>query len=610
MGQFLKVLLALGASLSTDAIWPFDASVQAPQEIQPQLPHGAPFAFGGLPVMVVEQHMGFNPWEDLHKNMERAVRQAGLPEGSGIGQNLAHGKSLEAQLGSMFQVFAGHHAGHVGLAQGSFQVDDDHHSRIMISAVLPGYEFGADPASAHPLSVRAVGKRSLVVTGTHIAGPMTHQWQRSFSLPKGSDIKNVSVTYSAATGNLTVVVPRRDDSDDIIEDESEDDSAELDDLLPPAFRAMRDGMPRILGHLAGPPGQQVTGQGGFLQPVPMGLDGILQNVLSSLNDVHPRYQLPPGGERPVPEDAVLNLVGCFAETQLDKVELKYYGNTNAASFAAMYWHAHSDQVPYFAMARHEEPMGHGFTAKRFAHEHEVPQWGVYDGCGQRCEDDEQRWCGCSNEASRGFGNALCQEGEKRFAVYKVGTAAAAEAAEDEALGEGNATAAAAGADREAAESRRDASPQGEEGPLATGTAADRSFWQLSTDGGAGGDSSPSIEITVPQGTVAQARGDQVFLFNSTEALSTGGVPTPPQKLAEDNSAATSGAAGVQEATASSPEPAAIAAAAPLGKVRLPVGVTAESCTVEHNKANGGQVLRCKLDQKDVQDLPIKVIDEL
>ena len=28
----------------------------------------------------------------------------------------------------------------------------------------------------------------------------------------------------------------------------------------------------------------------------------------------------------------------------------------------------------------------------------MPKWGVYDGCGLPCQDDDERWCGCSNEA--------------------------------------------------------------------------------------------------------------------------------------------------------------------------------------------------------------------
>merc|ERR1719210_2238067 len=75
------------------------------------------------------------------------------------------------------------------------------------------------------------------------------------------------------------------------------------------------------------------------------------------------------------------------------------------------------------MARHEEPLGHAFTARGFVHEGEKPQWGVYDGCGAPCADDSNRWCGCANEENRGFGSAYCPiVGEKRFAVYKIGEA--------------------------------------------------------------------------------------------------------------------------------------------------------------------------------------------
>merc|ERR1711920_92391 len=81
-------------------------------------------------------------------------------------------------------------------------------------------------------------------------------------------------------------------------------------------------------------------------------------------------------------------------------------------------------TPYFAMSRHQQALGHAFTAHGFMHEGEQPRWGVYDGCGTRCADDETRWCGCANELDRGFGNENCPgQGEKRFAVYKVGVSA-------------------------------------------------------------------------------------------------------------------------------------------------------------------------------------------
>ena len=83
------------------------------------------------------------------------------------------------------------------------------------------------------------------------------------------------------------------------------------------------------------------------------------------------------------------------------------------------------------MTLSEVPLGHGFTAAGFLHPNEVghnsmqipenlgfgatpcafrssecfcltlfqvPKWGVYDGCGLPCQDDDERWCGCSNEA--------------------------------------------------------------------------------------------------------------------------------------------------------------------------------------------------------------------
>eukprot|EP00913_Durusdinium_trenchii_P009980 g9366.t1 len=156
----------------TDGGWPFEGILGEVPKVQPLphgLPHGLPhafpgaFPFGRAPVIVVEHH-------------------------------------------SLLDMFGDHHAGHHGLAQGSFEVHDDHQSRVLISAVLPGYEFGTK-TSEKPLSVRAVG-RSLVISGTHHQGPLISQWQRVFSVPKGCDVKNVSVTYNSGSGNLTVVIPR------------------------------------------------------------------------------------------------------------------------------------------------------------------------------------------------------------------------------------------------------------------------------------------------------------------------------------------------------------------------------------------------------------------
>ncbi|CAE7747745.1 unnamed protein product [Symbiodinium sp. KB8] len=49
---------------------------------------------------------------------------------------------------------------------------------------------------------------------------------------------------------------------------------------------------------------------------------------------------------------------------------------------------------------------------------------------------------------------------------------------------------------------------------------------------------------------------------------------------------------------------------PIGKVKLPVEVSKESCKLGGAAKDGGQVLRCKLEQEDVREVPIKVIDEL
>eukprot|EP00434_Breviolum_minutum_P037369 symbB.v1.2.033133.t1/scaffold4075.1/size45108/5 len=49
--------------------------------------------------------------------------------------------------------------------------------------------------------------------------------------------------------------------------------------------------------------------------------------------------------------------------------------------------------------------------------------------------------------------------------------------------------------------------------------------------------------------------------------------------------------------------------APISKVKLPVGVSTDSCEQKQEGKDGG-VLKCKLEQEDVHDVPIKVIDEL
>ena len=165
----MLLLSSLGISLAS--AWPF-----AEPKVQPlnvRLPPGLPpglMPLGRGPVIVVESHMGFNPWEDLHKNLERVVRGQGQGQGQGPG---AQGglAPLQMQLGGLLDIFGDHHAGHHGLAQGSFEVHDDHQSRVLITAILPDYEaffffsfqravcgqFGAK-TSEKPLSVRAVGR--------------------------------------------------------------------------------------------------------------------------------------------------------------------------------------------------------------------------------------------------------------------------------------------------------------------------------------------------------------------------------------------------------------------------------------------------------------------
>lgn len=471
---------------------------------------------------------------------------------------------MQMQLGGLLDMFGDHHAGHVGLAQGSFQVHDDHETQIVISAVLPGYEFGAASASSEkPLSVRAIRGRSLVISGRHRQGPLISSWQRVFSLPKGSDVGHVSVTYNSGTGNLTVTVPR---SNATVAEESEgEENVGMDDMLPPALQALRSGVPLLVGNM----GALQGGPQGFLRARrPMGLEDVLGQVFGQLDQMHPRNHLP--AARQVPEDAVVNLVGCFAKSQLEQVKLKYYGEENAANFAAMYWHAETDHVPYFAMARHGVPLGHAFTAAGFLHEKEVPQWGVYDGCGSPCQDDEERWCGCSNEAARGFSNHACAEGEKRFAVYKIG---AATTSEPSVAPVANASEAVPGeAIQEAGEATTSVASAS-----AAPAAAGQPYWKLTDEN----EGDQCIEVVVPKGTVASASGSEVLLFNAT------GTEPPAEQPSETE----------QEKT-------------PIGKVKLPVEVSKESCKLGGAAKDGGQVLRCKLEQEDVREVPIKVIDEL
>ena len=552
----MRLLFFLALSIGVNG-WPFvEPKVQQmPHGLQP-FPPGFPGAFPfGAPVIVVEHHRGFNPWEDLHKNMERVVRtQAGEPRALQPVQ-------MRMQLGGLLDMFGDHHAGHHGLAQGSFEVQDDHQERVLITATLPGYELGAK-TSEKPLSVRAVG-RSLVISGTHRQGPLISQWQRVFSLPKGCDMKNVSVTYNSGSGNLTVVVPRGNVT--VPADEEINDDEDMMGL-PPALRALRSGLPGLMDQMSG---MQASPQGFLRASRPMSLENVLGQVMGELHQMHPRNQLPAVSQ--VPEDAIVNLVGCFAESQLEQVRLKYYGESNAANFAAMYWHAQNDHVQYFAMARHAVPLGHGFTAAGFLHPNEVPKWGVYDGCGLPCQDDDERWCGCSNEATRGFPNRACAEGEKRFAVYKIGvqntSAASAETSANTSSDATDATAKTANASQPAS---------GQPGQAAQPSP----YWKLSE-----GEGEPSIEVVIPKGTKATASGNEVLVFNASK------------ETGDDSK---------------SPEEAEMVSStdAPISKVKLPVGVSTDSCEQKQEGKDGGVVLKCKLEQEDVHDVPIKVIDEL
>merc|ERR1719335_1532479 len=169
---------------------------------------------------------------------------------------------------------------------------------------------------------------------------------------------------------------------------------------------MQQGLPGLIEGLDGPKGRP---GGGFLLPGPAPLD--LNDVFGQLGALHPRNHLP--HSEPIPEDAQLDFIGCFEQSQMSEAELKYYGESNAAAFSAMYWHARADHTPYFAMARHDEPLGHAFTLRSFAHENEKPKWGVYDGCGAHCGDEQKRWCGCANDPGRGFPSSACPDETER-----------------------------------------------------------------------------------------------------------------------------------------------------------------------------------------------------
>jgi len=566
-----------------------------------------------LPGLVVQGSFGFDPWEDLHRNVESVLAQKATHSSHGPSITVVR-RPMALQIGGLLDAFGDHHAGHIGRTHGQFEVDDDG-SRFRLSALLPGYKLGdAATIKESPLSVRVVGGRSVVVNGMQQTGHMIQSWQRSFKLPRHSDTEHMSVTYNPSDGNLTVDVMRRNVTDGEDDSEEESDSA----LMPAPLRAMHSGLPGIIQQMT--EGQRPMMGGGFLAPS-SDLSEVLGQVFGMVEQLHPRYH-PPADERPIPEDAVVTLVGCFAEAQLAKAELKYYGEGNAANFAAMYWHAAADGVPYFTMSRHAADLGHAFTFRNFTHEHETPQWGVYDGCGLRCADDDARWCGCANEASRGFDNPTCSEGQKRFAVYKMekapsepveapstGSPGSAEL-KVEAAPEKPLAASAEQGEKASGEIVQEAMPEprqtepaeateapqaaAEATPAAGLTGASqapgRPYWQLTgEDPSTGGDT--AIEIVVPRGTMGRASGREVLLYN---------VP--------DSSAAADPASGASEAAGSAPQ----ADQAPVGKMKLPVGIAPDACVSDWSKEKGGeQVLRCKLDRSDVKTVPIKVVgDEL
>jgi len=498
-------------------------------------------------------HFGFDQWEDLHANIERVVHSsAGNKQLQVSGNDRAVALSgIPAQISQMMEAFGGQLAGHHGRTESSFQVDDDR-SRFRVSAILPGYNLGGDGDS--PLAVKMLGPRSLVVSGqqtTHNgAAHMVKSWQRTFQLPKGSNPDGISVTYNAASGNLTVSVPRRSGVNEGQElDEADEGPMSVEDeMLPPAFRAIQAGLPGIIQQLEGLPMRPQKSQS-FLVRDGVGIEDMLGEVFGNLVQLHPRFQLPEEGEQPVPEDANVQLVGCFAESQLAKANLKYYGDSNAASFASMYWHARSDHVPYFGLARHEETTGHAFTFYyNSLDDIEKPKWG--DSCGSPCEDDQMRWCGCANDG--------------KFAVYKIMASTAPTAADD--------------AKEHKAEVKTPRDPD-----LAQG----HPFWRLSPGSGSNGASdAPAIEIVVPKGQTAEAKGHEVSLFNA--------VPLAEPGLSQ------------KQADVSKAEGTEL-----VGKVRLPVEVSPESCSWDGTAGqNDGNVLKCKLAETDVKEVPILVVDEL
>jgi len=306
----------------------------------------------------------------------------------------------------------------------------------------------------------------------------------------------------------------------------------------------------------------------------------------------------------------VDFVGCFAEPQMSKAELKYYGEANAAGFAAMYWHAKADHNQYFAMARHDEPLGLAFTLRSFAHTDEKPKWGVYDGCGAHCDDDERRWCGCAHEPERGFPSSACEThgGERRFAVYKIAAASKEEPSTDAEDDEDRSPVkdmakkliASESPDASADGSSADKGGKSSSQAAAPASGAGRPTWQLSPSDG----KPPSIEIIVPKGQEARPKGREILFFNASGAAS-----EQAKKKPEDEAAAAAESGG--KATDTEAEAGADGEAKLTGKVRLPVGVNPDSCSLEARvTADGQQVMKCVLKKDDVKNVKIKVVEEL
>merc|ERR1712046_208833 len=83
---------------------------------------------------------------------------------------------------------------------------------------------------------------------------------------------------------------------------------------------------------------------------------------------------------------------------------------------------------------------------------------------------------------------------------------------------------------------------------------------------------PSIDVVVPHGSRVEAKGNEVRFFDAGAADDSHEVP---------REGARSGG----------------------GRVKLPVGVSPEGCEMNGQKIDsGGQVVRCKLERKDVKRL--------